>query len=306
MNAINDKRVINYVTLLYYCKYSPKSLRLIPGVFDLIEIQDERAFCLAAAKVFPVDTHMISGTYHENLKLFEDVNEEYQVLYIKDQLYPQLLRKTAKPPLFLFCQGNVELFNRDCISVVGTRKPTELGVKRAQKLALLLSARGYVVVSGLATGIDTAAHTGAIRAGGKTIAVIGTPLNHYYPKENMELQKRIAIGHLVVSQYPFGHPITRASFPARNYTMSGISRATVVIEAGETSGALIQARQCMEQGRHLFILKNLLDRNDLKWPKKYVEKGAFVIEQVEDVPRALSELPHYKIDSSHVETAALL
>ena len=163
---------------------------------------------------------------------------------------------------------------------------------------MLLSAKDYVVVSGLATGIDTAAHTGAIKAGGKTIAVIGTPLDQCYPKENIALQKIIAKGHLLVSQFPFGYRITRFNFPVRNYTMSGISHATVVIEAGETSGALIQARQCMVQGRHLFILKNLLERTDLKWPKRYVDNGAFVIESIEDVPNALKELPNYKINSN--------
>lgn len=172
--------------------------------------------------------------------------------------------------------------------------PSDFGIRRAQKLAMLLTANDFVVASGLAKGIDTAAHNGAIKAGGKTIAVIGTPLDKSYPKENSRLQTYISQSHLLISQYPFAHPVTRINFPSRNYTMSGICYATVVIEASETSGTLIQAKQCMAQKRHLFLLKNLLNRDDLKWPKKYVEKGAFIISEIEDIPNALRELPNYK------------
>lgn len=306
MASNNFRRAVRYATLLHFSKYSPSVLRSLPNIDELINQSNEPAFTSSVAGLFSISQKSVVERYAKFLQAFTNFAEEYYSLYLKDQIYPELLRKTEKPPFYLFCQGTPHLFNRTGISVVGTRHPSDLGAKRAQKLAMLLSAKGYVVVSGLAKGIDTAAHMGAIRAGGKTIAVIGTPLNQCYPKENCNLQKVIAKDHLLVTQYPFGHPVTRANFPTRNYTMSGISYATVVIEASETSGALIQARQCMKQGRHLFILKNLLDRTDLMWPKKYVEKGAFVIEDIEDVPASLPKLPDYKIDSREDEGTRLL
>jgi DNA processing protein len=306
MASNNFRRAVRYATLLHFSKYSPSVIRSLPNIDELINQSNEPSFASSVAGLFPTNQKSVVERYTKFLQAFTSFAEDYYALYLKDQIYPEMLRKTDKPPLFLFCQGSPEFFNRIGISVVGTRNPSELGAKRAQKLAMLLSVKGYVVVSGLAKGIDTAAHIGAIKAGGKTIAVIGTPLNQCYPKENCNLQKVIAKDHLLVTQYPFAHPVTRANFPTRNYTMSGISYATVVIEAGETSGALIQARQCMTQGRHLFILKNLLDRQDLKWPKKYVEKGAFVIEDIEDIPTALQKLPDYKIDSREHEDAHLL
>ncbi|MBW2066778.1 MAG: DNA-protecting protein DprA [Deltaproteobacteria bacterium] len=295
MNSNNFKRAVNYATILGLVNYSKKALRSLSQLDELVETEEPGDLFNSLAKLFSTSKHSISRIYNRCLKSFQDYTEDYHIIYRKDPLYPELLEKTDDAPLFLFCEGEIDLFNKKGISVVGTRNPSDLGVRRARKLAMLLAADGYVVVSGLAKGIDTAAHTGAIKAGGRTIAVIGTPLDRSYPKENSALQKVIAQGHLLVSQFPFTHPVTKFNFPARNYTMSGISRATVVIEASESSGALIQARQCMAQGRHLFILRNLLDRDDLKWPGQYREKGAFVISDIEDVPNALKELPSYKL-----------
>lgn len=297
MNTENLNKALNYTLLLHFSKYSQKRLAGIEFLSELIEMEDKTLFHSKLKQIFSLSDKDISENCKSFLKCLHNFKNDYQIVYIKDHAYPRLLRKTESPPLFLFCRGDLSLFNDKGIAVVGSRNASELGLKRAQKLAMLLVAKGYVVVSGLAKGIDAAAHKGAIGAGGKTIAVIGTPLDKSYPKENAELQEYIAQKHLLVTQFPFGHPVNRASFPTRNYTMSGVSYATVIVEAGETSGALIQARQCMTQEHHLFLLKNLLDRQDLAWPKKYVAKGAYVISDIEDIPSALQKTPQYQLDN---------
>jgi DNA processing protein len=203
--------------------------------------------------------------------------------------YPPRLRNAKHPVELLYFQGTWELAETKCVAVIGTRKPSDDGVRRATKIAAHLVARKFTVVSGLAAGIDTAAHQAAIAEGGRTIAVIGTPLGHYYPPENRELQNRIAREHLLISQVPVlrysrqGVPQNRLFFPERNKTMSALTAASVIVEAGETSGTLIQARAALQQGRKLFILQSCFDRPDLQWPAMYEKKGAIRIREPEDM-----------------------
>jgi DNA processing protein len=181
--------------------------------------------------------------------------------------------------------------NLPSVSIVGTRNPSEKGRLRARNIAILVSDMGFGVTSGLAKGIDTAAHLGSISSGGQTIAVIGTNLSESYPKENYDLQEKIAKDYLLISQFPFNQPTQAYNFPQRNQTMSGLTRATIIVEAGETSGALIQAEQCLRQKRKLFILNNLLENTKLNWPKKYIGKdGVFVVTKIGDL---ISELEKF-------------
>jgi DNA processing protein len=216
-------------------------------------------------------------------------------LTIRDDCYPDLLKQINRPPQVLFTRGNLDLLKTDCVSVVGSREVSREGVLRAQKIAIALAANGYTLVSGLARGVDTAAQTATIKAGGKTIAVIGTPIHQAYPRENTSLQNKIAEGHLLVSQFPPQQPVSKFNFPQRNYTMCGLSWATVIVEASETSGALYQARACIQEKRKLFIMKSLLENKLLKWPRTYVEKGALVLkdtdELLEQLAKAKSEQP---------------
>ncbi|MEM9091318.1 MAG: DNA-processing protein DprA [Cyanobacteria bacterium P01_F01_bin.53] len=207
----------------------------------------------------------------------------FSALFYGDLEYPQVLRDAKNPIEVLYYQGNLDLLSSKSVSVVGTRKPTEEGRRRARKLARLLVDNGFTVMSGLADGIDTEAHKAAIAAGGKTISVIGTSLNEAYPKKNAELQKRIAKEYLLVSQVPFyqyslqDYRRNRGFFPERNKTMSALSKATIIVEAAETSGTLIQARAALQQGRALFILKSCFDQG-LEWPERFLGKGAIKIE----------------------------
>lgn len=206
--------------------------------------------------------------------------------------YPQKLRDADHPIELLYYQGWWDLVDRPSVAVVGTRKPTRDGKSRARRIARLLVADGFTIVSGLASGIDTVAHTSAMEFGGYTIAVLGTPLTEVYPAANRDLQRRIADEHLVISQVPIiryssGNPRSnRMFFPERNVTMSALTRATVIVEAGETSGTLIQARHALKQGRQLLILESCFNRG-LSWPEKLAAKGAIRVRDVEQLSEIL-------------------
>ncbi|MBI1416852.1 MAG: DNA-processing protein DprA [Limimaricola sp.] len=207
--------------------------------------------------------------------------------------YPAKLRDAKHPVELLYYQGTWELSEMRGIAVVGSRKPSQEGVRRAARIAKELVARNFAVVSGLATGIDRAAHTAALRAGGTTIAVIGTPLGEHYPKENADLQDLIAKQHLLISQVPVlryaAQPFQqkRYYFPERNATMSALTEGTVIVEAGETSGTLTQARAALFQGRKLFILDSCFQNPAITWPARFEKEGAIRVREPEDIVKAL-------------------
>jgi DNA processing protein len=181
-------------------------------------------------------------------------------------------------PKKLFVVGRKEILGeRPRVSIVGSRKASDEGLRRAKKLARLVVEHHGVVVSGLAVGIDTAAHTGAIEAGGLTVAVIGTPLNQVYPRENADLQELIGRDHLLISQFPIKYPVKRENFVIRNRTMALVSDATVIIEAGEKSGAINQGWEALRLGRGLFLSKSLIENKSLSWPYEMVSYGAGVL-----------------------------
>lgn len=169
------------------------------------------------------------------------------------------------------------------VSVIGTREPTEEGRKAAEEVSKFLIEHDVVIVSGLAKGIDTVGHTVALENGGKTIAVIGTPLNKTYPKENTELQAEIMKKHLVISQFPVGRPTTKKDFVLRNRTMALISDASVIVEAGESSGSLYQGWETLRLGRPLFICKSVVHNPKLKWPREMMEYGAMELDDPADI-----------------------
>jgi DNA processing protein len=208
--------------------------------------------------------------------------------------YPQKLRDARHPVEMLYYQGAWELSETRSIAVVGSRKASDEGVKRARRLARELVEREFTVVSGLAEGIDIAAHTSAIEAGGRTIAVIGTPLGVHYPRPHREMQDRIAAEHLLVSQVPVlryerqAVPQNKLFFPERNVTMSALTEGTVIVEAGDTSGTLTQARAALHQGRKLFILDSCFHRTDITWPARFEAQGAVRVRSTDDIWAALA------------------
>ena len=178
-------------------------------------------------------------------------------------------------PKRLFVIGDRDILTEGSrVAIVGSRDASPDGLRRASKLAKLVVKKGGVVVSGLAKGIDTAAHTSAIQAGGRTIAVIGTPLGEVYPRENAALQETIQTDHLCVSQFAEGYPTRPQNFPIRNRTMALISDATVIVEAGQKSASISQGWEALRLGRGLFISKALVDNPSLTWPKEMLHYGA--------------------------------
>lgn len=207
--------------------------------------------------------------------------------------YPERLLEARHPIRLFYFNGDIDLCDTDCVSVVGARQCTEAGAKRARKLAHLLVKSGFTVVSGLAAGIDTNALEQAIEDGGRVIGVIGTSIDDYYPKENRVLQDKIASDHLLISQVPFfkysrqSWKTNRYYFPERNKTMSALSQATVIVEASDTSGTLTQAQACIQQGRKLFILDSCFENPDITWPAKYQKKGAIRVKDFSTIIDAL-------------------
>lgn len=203
--------------------------------------------------------------------------------------YPPKLRDAAHPVELLYFQGNWDITGSRCVAIVGTRHPTPEGVRRAAKLARSFAKDGFAVVSGLAQGIDTAAHKAAIESDGLTVAVLGTPITSCYPKENRDLQELIANQFLLISQVPIvrysrqGPQGNRFFFPERNVTMSALTEATVIVEAGNTSGTLIQARHALQQGRKLFILDSCFRKPELSWPAKFLERGAVRVSDFDEI-----------------------
>ena len=203
--------------------------------------------------------------------------------------YPAKLRDAKHPIEFLYYRGAWELTEKRCIAVVGSRKASHEGLSRARRLVKELVDRDFAVVSGLATGIDTVAHTTALESGGTTIAVVGTPLGEIYPQENRILQEKIAREHLLISQVPILRyskqtpKYNRLFFPERNITMSALTEATIIVEAGETSGTLVQARAAFHQGRKLFILDSCFQRPDITWPARLEKQGAVRITDPDDI-----------------------
>ena len=199
---------------------------------------------------------------------------EYQTFSADELLGPFNGFEAKNAPKELYVRGNVGLLDRKGrVSIVGARECSRDGVNRAARLARMLVDKDIVVVSGLAKGIDRTAHEVAIESGGSTIGVIGTPLDKAYPAQNRDLQERIAREYLLVSQFPIGARTYRSSFPQRNRTMAILSDATVIIEAGESSGSLSQGWEAVRIGRPLFIAKSLFD-GQLKWPHEMEQYGA--------------------------------
>jgi DNA processing protein len=212
--------------------------------------------------------------------------------------YPEKLRDAAHPIELLYYQGWWDLVESRCVAVVGTRKPSPEGLSRTRQLVRKLVKDDFTVVSGLATGVDTAVHETAIECDGRTIAVIGTPLSHAYPRENADLQRRIAREFLLISQVPVrryeaqDYRMNRLFFPERNVTMSALTEATIIVEAGDTSGTLIQARAALQQGRKLFILDSCFRNPSISWPQKFAEKGAIRVMDYDDIRQHLSPQTH--------------
>lgn len=220
---------------------------------------------------------------------FQTLSDDVILLKKGEHPYSKLLENTDEAPPYLFAKGNVNLLNEKSVCVVGSRNASEESMKRTARLVKSLISRNLVVNAGLAKGIDTATHQSALDNYGRTIAVIGTPINQYYPKENKELQMRIEKEGLVLSQFPPCNKVNRWNFPTRNGVMSGLSLATIIMEAGETSGALKQANYALKQSRYVLIPQSAINNTLITWPNKYVKKGAYSFSTLKEVLEILNK-----------------
>lgn len=225
-------------------------------------------------------------------RLIEDLRDEgCSLVTVLDDTYPALLREIYNRPPFLFFKGelNAPVAGDLAVAVVGTRGASPEGLATARRLATGLAEQGVTVLSGLAAGIDTAAHEAALEAGGRTIAVFGTGIRRVYPAQNKGLAERIAQHGALVSQFWPDAPPTRSSFPMRNVVTSGMGIGTVVVEANGTSGAKNQATHCLDHGKRLFLMRNLVLHEN--WAQRYAERpGATVVDTVDEVVAVLTSL----------------
>ncbi len=206
-----------------------------------------------------------------------------RLVTMDDPAYPRALAEVYDPPLVTFTRGDLREEHQYAIAIVGTRTPSAYGHRIAQRLGRELASRGITVVSGLASGVDTAAHQGALEAGGQTIAVLGCGVDVVYPAENAGLMHEIAQRGCVLSSFFMGVKPSKGHFPFRNRIISGLSMGVIVVEAPPTSGALITARFAVEQGREVFAVPGHIgDRNSMG-PHSLLREGAKLVETVEDV-----------------------
>jgi DNA processing protein len=209
---------------------------------------------------------------------------DHHLLTLSDPAYPSELLETADPPIVLFATGALELLRHpQRVAVVGSRNPTPQGEQNSHDFAQALAAAGVCIVSGLALGIDGAAHSGALDAGGATIAVVGTGLDRVYPRRHLALAHRIAECGLVLSEFVLGTPPTAANFPKRNRIIAGLSQGTLVVEAALASGSLITASLAAEMGREVFAIPGSIHTTQSKGCHALIRQGAKLVESAQDV-----------------------
>jgi DNA processing protein len=204
----------------------------------------------------------------------------------RDAAYPKLLKEINDPPIGLYRKGTYE-FGAPCISIIGSRRSTLYGQATAKRFAVELARLGFCIVSGLARGIDTAAHEGALSVGGKTAAVLGCGIDIIYPPENLELYRRIEADGAILSEFPFGRRADRQSFPMRNRVVAGMCEATIVVETDVDGGAMITARFAGEQGRLIYAVPGRIDQTTSAGCHQLIRDGATLITGIDDI---LSEL----------------
>jgi len=220
------------------------------------------------------------------------------LITLADGEYPQAMLQTADPPPFLYVKGRLDLLQQPALALVGSRRATPQGEKDAEAFAGTLSQAGYTIISGLALGIDTAAHRGGLKGIGSSIAVVGTGLDIVYPARNRDLAHQLAQVGAIVSEFPLGTPSLAQNFPRRNRIISGLARGVLVVEAALRSGSLITARLAGEQGREVFAMPGSIHSPLAKGCHQLIKQGAKLVESAQDI---LEELGHIQPVSASLQ-----
>ncbi|MFA4966947.1 MAG: DNA-processing protein DprA [Candidatus Margulisiibacteriota bacterium] len=226
-----------------------------------------------------------------------------RIFSVEDNGYPFLLKQIHDPPPVIYVKGDLLEKDKNAIAIVGTRIASRYGLNTAKQFAFELASLGITVISGMALGIDAAAHEGALDAGGRTIAVLGCGVDRIYPPENSELySKIIEKGGAIVSEYPIGFPHDKWTFPQRNRIISGLSLGVIIIEGGYKSGAMITAKVALEQGREVFAVPQNIDSELGRGPHWLIKQGAKLVESVDDVLDELKfQIPNLKTCPERIE-----
>lgn len=227
-----------------------------------------------------------------------------RIITFADADYPRTLLEIADPPPLLYAKGRIELLNRQGFAIVGSRNATAQGISNAEAFATTLSNAGLCIVSGLALGIDAAAHRGGLAGAASTIAVVGTGLDVVYPARNRELAHQIAVEGLMISEFALGTPGVASNFPRRNRLICGLSRGVLVVEAAVSSGSLITARLAAEQGRDVFAIPGSIHSPLAKGCHALIKQGAKLVESARDVLEELGELSSRLAQDATVDQAA--
>ncbi len=277
LNLLNlaPKKLDNIISFLddpdLIFKASRKELEAIPSLHqkDIDQIVSQRESSILEKE--------LKGIKSKDIKVIDSFDSDY----------PQMLRQISHPPLVLYVRGDKEALNKSLFAIVGTRVPTTYGISMAEEFSSKLAELGFVIVSGLARGIDTAAHKGAIK-NGQTIAVLGSGLLNIYPRENTSLADKISEQGTVISEFPLGTGPRREHFPRRNRIVSGLSCGVLIVEAAARSGALITAHLALEQNREVFALAGRVDSAVSKGAHILIKEGAKLVDSIEDILEEIS------------------
>lgn len=305
------QEALNYATLMNVLNFTEHKLEPLFEKFsqtnnvslplDALEISENYV------EFFKVNSRKLFDEYYKAQKAFSLLRDTDEIIKRGSQDYPVLLQQTEQAPRFLYIRGKKSLLReKRTVALVGSRQASDKAKENTRRLAEALGKNGITVVSGLAKGIDVTAHKAALNHGFNTIAVIGTNLNQYYPKENKSVQQEIEKKGLVISQFSPASKTQRWFFPLRNGVMSGLSLATVIMEAGETSGALKQADFALKQGRQILIPESALNMPQITWPAKYVKKGAKVVNTPIDVLRILADNNIFRLENGEASVQQTL
>ena len=231
-------------------------------------------------------------------------HERHHLVAWGEDNYPEMLTQITAPPLVLYANGDVEALHLPALAIIGSRNPTQGGVRNAQEFAKYLGGRGFVIVSGLAQGIDAAAHQGALDAGGKTVAFLGTGIDRVYPAVNRQLAHAIAQNGVLLSEYPLGAAPESWHFPERNRLISGLSLGPLVVEAARRSGSLITARLATEQGREVFALPGSIHNALARGCHELIRQGAKLVESAGDILSELQPLAGHMLETVDESTTS--
>ena len=297
------KEALNFATLMNSLGITEQKLDPMFTEFSKnVDVSDfmvkSRELLDKYSSYFKVNVDRLAKDFEFAHKAFSNLRPTDEIIKRGSSDYAPLLLKTQQAPRFLYLRENKALlFEERTVALVGSRQASEKAKENTKRLAATLGSNGITIISGLAKGIDVTAHTTALEYGFNTIAVIGTNLNQYYPAENKPVQLEIEKKGLIVSQFSPATKTKNWFFPLRNGVMSGLSLATVIMEAGETSGALKQADFALKQHREVLIPKNALDLKTIKWPAIYVSRGAKVVESPKKVLEILADSNIFKIEN---------